>query len=163
MEGKKVSESAVQTAQLMSPQDANAAGNVHGGIIMKLIDDAAGAVAYRHARSNVVTVSIDRLSFLNPIFVGDLVTFKASINMAGKTSMDIGVRVEAENLITGQVRHTASAYLTYVALDGHGKPKTVAPLIIETREEERRLGQALGRREIRRQTQESHAGLVPEE
>jgi len=163
MEGKKVSESAVHTAQLMSPQDANAAGNVHGGIIMKLIDDAAGAVAYRHARSNVVTVSIDRLNFLNPIFVGDLVTFKASINMAGKTSMDIGVKVEAENLITGQVRHTASAYLTYVALDAHGKPKTVAPLIIETKEEERRLGQALGRREIRRQAQESHARLALEE
>ena len=85
--GKKVKESAVLTAQLMSPQDANAAGNVHGGVIMKLIDDAAGAVAYRHARSNVVTVSIDRLNFLHPIFVGDLVTFKASINMAGKTSI----------------------------------------------------------------------------
>jgi len=110
MNGKRVSESAVHTAQLMSPQDANAAGNVHGGVIMKLIDDAGGAVAYRHARSNVVTVSIDRLNFLNPIFVGDLVTFKASINMAGKSSMDIGVRVEAENLITGQVRHAASAY-----------------------------------------------------
>ena len=156
MDGKTISESAVQTAQLMSPQDANAAGNVHGGVIMKLIDDAAGAVAYRHARSNVVTVSIDRLSFLNPIFVGDLVTFKASINMAGKTSMDIGVRVEAENLITGQLRHAASAYLTYVALDVDGKPKTVAPLIIETNEEERRFRQALARKEIRRQAQESH-------
>jgi uncharacterized protein (TIGR00369 family) len=132
MDGKRVIESAVLTAQLMCPQDANAAGNVHGGVIMKLIDDAAGAVAYRHARSNVVTASIDRLNFLDPIFVGDLVTFKASINMVGKTSMDIGVRVEAENLITGQVRHTASAYLTYVALDAHSKPKPVPPRIIET-------------------------------
>lgn len=162
MGGKKVSESAVQTAQLMSPQDANAAGNVHGGVIMKLIDDAAGAVAYRHARSNVVTVSIDRLNFLNPIFVGDLVTFKASINMAGKTSMDIGVRVEAENLITGQVRHAASAYLTYVALDIEGKPKEVAPLIIETEDEKRRLHQASMRRHIRRQAHDNHARLVPE-
>jgi len=161
MDGKTVSESAVQTAQLMSPQDANAAGNVHGGVIMKLIDDAAGAVAYRHARSNVVTVSIDRLNFLNPIFVGDLVTFKASLNMAGKTSMDIGVRVEAENLITGQVRHTASAYLTYVALDADGKPKAVAPLIIETKEEERRFRQALARKEIRRQAQEGHVKSLP--
>jgi len=161
MDGKTVSESAVQTAQLMSPQDANAAGNVHGGVIMKLIDDAAGAVAYRHARSNVVTVSIDRLNFLNPIFVGDLVTFKASLNMAGKTSMDIGVRVEAENLITGQVRHTASAYLTYVALDVDGKPKTVAPLIIETKEEERRFHQTLARKEIRRQAQEGHVKSLP--
>ncbi len=162
MDGKTVSESAVQTAQLMSPQDANAAGNVHGGVIMKLIDDAAGAVAYRHARSNVVTVSIDRLSFLNPIFVGDLVTFKASLNMAGQTSMDIGVRVEAENLITGQVRHTASAYLTYVALDVDGKPKTVASLFIETKEGERRFRQALARKEIRRQAQENHDKLVQE-
>jgi acyl-CoA hydrolase len=156
MDGKKVVESAVLTAQLMSPQDANAAGNVHGGVIMKLIDDAAGAVAYRHARSNVVTASIDRLNFLDPIFVGDLVTFKASINMAGKTSMDIGVRVEAENLITGQVRHTASAYLTYVALDAHSKPKPVPPLIIETQEEKHRFQKALARKEFRRQEKEPH-------
>ena len=156
MDGKKVIESAVLTAQLMSPQDANAAGNVHGGVIMKLIDDAAGAVAYRHARSNVVTASIDRLNFLDPIFVGDLVTFKASINMAGKTSMDIGVRVEAENLITGQVRHTASAYLTYVALDAHSKPKPVPPLIIETQEEKHRFQKALARKEFRRQEKEPH-------
>ena len=154
MEGKRVSESSVLTAQLMSPQDANAAGNVHGGVIVKLIDDAGGAVAYRHARSNVVTVSIDRLSFLHPVFVGDLVTFKASINVAGKTSMDVGVRVEAENLITGQVRHAASAYLTYVALDTESKPKPVAPLIIETEEEKRRFLQAQARKEIRRQERE---------
>jgi uncharacterized protein (TIGR00369 family) len=162
MEGKKVSESVVLTAQLMSPHDANAAGNVHGGIIMKLIDDAGGAVAYRHARSNVVTVSIDRLNFLHPVFVGDLVTFKASMNMAGKTSMDIGVRIEAENLITGQVRHTASAYLTYVALDPQSMPKSVAPLILETKEEERRFRQALDRKEMRRQEKERHAMPVSE-
>lgn len=149
MEGKKVSESAVLTAQLMSPQDANPAGNVHGGVVMKLIDDAGGAVAYRHARSNVVTASIDRLSFHHPIFVGDLVTFRASINMAGRTSMDVGVRVEAENLLTGQVRHTASAYLTYVALGADSKPTPVAPLILETEEDERRFRQALARKEIR--------------
>jgi len=154
MEGKKVSESAVLTAQLMSPQDANAAGNVHGGVIMKLIDDAGGAVAYRHARSNVVTASIDRLSFHHPVFVGDLVTFKASINMAGRTSMDIGVRVEAENLITGEVRHTASAYLTYVALDTNLKPNPVAPLILETEEQERRFRQALARKEGRKYERE---------
>lgn len=155
MEGKRVSESAVLMAQLMSPQDANAAGNVHGGVIMKLIDDAGGAVAYRHARSNVVTVSIDRLSFHHPVFIGDLVTFKASINSAGRTSMEVGVRVEAENLITGEVRHTASAYLTYVALDEDLKPKAIAPLIFESEEQERRCRQALARREIRRQERES--------
>jgi acyl-CoA hydrolase len=154
MEGKKVSDSAVLTAQLMAPQDANAAGNVHGGVMMKLIDDAGGAVAYRHARSNVVTASIDRLSFHHLVFVGDLVTFKASINMAGRTSMDIGVRVEAENLITGEVRHTASAYLTYVALDANLKPKPVAPLILETEEQERRFRLALARKEGRKQERE---------
>jgi acyl-CoA hydrolase len=154
MEGKKVSETALLMAQLMSPQDANIAGNVHGGVVMKLIDDAGGAVAYRHARSNVVTVSIDRLSFTHPVFVGDLVTFKASINMAGTTSMDIGVRVEAENLITGEVRHAASAYLTYVALDADSKPKAVAPLILENAEQERRFRQALARRNIRKQERE---------
>jgi len=154
MEGKKVSESAVLMAQLMSPQDANIAGNVHGGVVMKLIDDAGGAVAYRHARSNVVTVSIDRLSFKHPVFVGDLVTFKASMNMAGTTSMDVGVRVEAENLITGEVRHAASAYLTYVALGPDSKPQAVAPLIMENAEHERRFRQALARRDIRKQERE---------
>ncbi|HVN24790.1 MAG TPA: acyl-CoA thioesterase [Syntrophorhabdales bacterium] len=155
MEGKKVSESAVLMAQLMSPQDANIAGNVHGGVIMKLIDDAGGAVAYRHARSNVVTVSIDRLSFDHPVLVGDLVTFKASINMAGRTSMDVGVRVEAENLLTGEVRHAASAYLTYVALGADSKPTPVAPLILENEEQERRFRKALARRNIRKQEREN--------
>lgn len=157
MDGKKVSESAVLMAQLMSPQDANAAGNVHGGVIMKLIDDAGGAVAYRHARSNVVTVSIDRLNFHHPVFIGDLVTFKASMNLAGRTSMEVGVRVEAENLITGEVRHTASAYLTYVALDENLRPRPVAPLIFESEEQERRSRQAMARKEIRRKERESEA------
>jgi uncharacterized protein (TIGR00369 family) len=141
-------------AQLMSPQDANAAGNVHGGVIMKLIDDAGGAVAYRHARSNVVTVSIDRLSFHHPVFVGDLVTCKASMNLVGRSSMEVGVRVEAENLISGEVRHTASAYLTYVALDEDLKPKAVAPLIFESEEQQRRSRQALARKKTRRQEKE---------
>ena len=154
MEGKKVGDSAVLMAQLMTPQDANPAGNVHGGVIMKLIDNAGGAAAYRHARSNVVTVSIDRLSFHHPVFVGDLVTCKASLNMAGSTSMEVGVRVEAENLITGEVRHTASAYLTYVALNTDSKPKVVVPLILESEADERRHRRALARREIRRQLKE---------
>ena len=154
MEGKKVSDSALLMAQLMTPQDANPAGNVHGGVIMKLIDNAGGAAAYRHARSNVVTVSIDRLSFHHPVFVGDLVTCKASLNMAGSTSMEVGVRVEAENLITGEVRHTASAYLTYVALNADSKPKVVAPLILESEADERRHRRALARREMRRQLKE---------
>ena len=146
MEGKRVHESAIIMSQLMNPEDTNLAGNVHGGVIMKLIDNAAGCVAARHSRSNVVTASIDRLDFYNPVFVGDLVTLKASLNFVGKTSMELGVRVEAENLITGHIRHTASAYLTFVALDSNGRPSHLSPLILETDEEKRRNQEARDRR-----------------
>src|SRR5512145_2404928 len=122
MEGKRVRDSSVIMAQMMIPQDANPAGNVHGGVVVKIIDEAAGVVAARHSRSNVVTASIDRMDFHNPIFDGDLLFFKASLNYVGRTSMEIGVRVEAENLMTGEVRHAASAYLTYVAIDRQGRP-----------------------------------------
>jgi acyl-CoA hydrolase len=116
---------------------------------MKLIDNAAGCAAARHARSNVVTASIDRLDFHNPVFVGDLVTLKASLNFVGKTSMELGVRVEAENLITGQIRHTASAYLTFVALDSNGRPLPLSSLVLETDEEKRRNQEAKDRRKTR--------------
>jgi uncharacterized protein (TIGR00369 family) len=149
MEGKRVRDSSVVMAQMMIPQDANPAGNVHGGVVVKLIDEAAGVVASRHARSNVVTASIDRMVFHTPVFVGDLLTVTAGLNLVGRTSMEIGVRVEAENLITGEVRHAATAYLTYVALDAQGKPRTVPPLILETGEEKRRNEEAARRRETR--------------
>jgi uncharacterized protein (TIGR00369 family) len=149
MEGKRIRESTIIMAQLMNPQDANLAGNVHGGAIMKLIDNAAGSAAVRHARSNVVTASIDRIDFHNPVFVGDLVTVRASINYVGKTSMEIGVRVEAENLVTGLRRHTASAYLTFVALDINGRPMPLSPLLLETDEEKRRNREAQDRRKTR--------------
>lgn len=149
MEGKPVKDSSVIMAQMMIPLDANPAGNVHGGVVVKIIDEAAGVVAARHSRSNVVTASIDRMDFHDPVFVGDVLFFKASLNLVGKTSMEIGVRVEAENVITGVVRHAASAYLTYVALDPNGKPREVPPLILETEEEQRRNGEARRRREVR--------------
>ncbi|HYA86729.1 MAG TPA: acyl-CoA thioesterase [Nitrospirota bacterium] len=149
MEGKCVSNSSVIMAQMMIPQDANPAGNVHGGVVVKIIDEAAGVVAARHTRMNVVTASIDRMDFHHPIFVGDLLFFKASLNFVGKTSMEIGVRVEAENLKTGEVRHAASAYLTYVAIDHQGKPVPVPPLILETEEERRRNNDARSRRSLR--------------
>ncbi len=149
MDGKTVNETRIIMAQMMNPQDANPAGNVHGGVIMKLIDTAAGAVAIRHSRTTVVTASIDRLDFHDPIFIGDLVTFKASLNLVGKSSMEIGVRVEAENLKTGVIRKTASAYLTYVALGKNGKPVPVPPLILETEEDRRRNCEAQVRRKIR--------------
>ena len=149
MEAKTVKESAVIMAQLMGPQDINNAGNVHGGVVMKLIDTVAGVVAIKHARHNAVTASIDRLDFHYPVFAGDLVTFKASVNYVGKTSMEIGVRVDTENLYTGEVRHTSSAYLTYVCLDKAGRPIPLPPAIMETDDEKRRNREAAARREIR--------------
>jgi uncharacterized protein (TIGR00369 family) len=149
MEGKRVEESSVVMSQLMNPQDTNIAGNVHGGVIMKLIDTAAGVAAIRHARSNAVTASIDRLDFHHPVFIGDVLTLRATLNHVGRTSMEVGVRVEAENPLTGKRRHTASAYLTYVALDGSGRPMPLPLLILETEEEMRRNREATARRKTR--------------
>ncbi|MDD5082567.1 MAG: acyl-CoA thioesterase, partial [Dehalococcoidales bacterium] len=128
MKARRISESSVVMTQMMTPQDVNVAGNVHGGVIMKLIDSAGGVVAIRHARQNAVTACVDRLDFHHPVFVGDLLTLKASVNLVGKTSMEVGVRVESENLISGQNWHTASAYLTYVSLDKDGRPVMIPPI-----------------------------------
>jgi acyl-CoA hydrolase len=133
----------------MSPEDANPAGNVQGGVIMKLVDEAGGIVAKRHSRMNVVTASVDRIDFLHPVYIGDVLTIKASLNLVGRTSMEVGARVEAENPLTGEIRHTASAFLTYVALDDNGRPAEVPPLILETEEEKRRNKEAQARREVR--------------
>jgi len=149
MQAKRIRESAVTLAQVMNPQDANPAGNVHGGVIMKLIDTAAGAAAIKHAGLNCVTASIDRLDFHNPVFIGDLVTLRASINYTGKSSMEAGVRVESQNLFTGETRHTVSAYLTFVALDKQGRPAPIPQLILETADEWRRHREAQARREAR--------------
>ncbi len=149
MDGKRVRDSSVIMAQMMNPQDANPAGNVHGGVLVRIIDEAAAVVAARHSRSNVVTASIDRMDFHTPVLVGDVLFFKAALNHVGRTSMEIGVRVEAENLIAGTVRHAASAYLTYVALDAAGRPKEVPPLLLETDEDRRRNTEAKLRRDIR--------------
>ena len=149
MKGKKVSESCVIHSHVMMPQDANQAGNVHGGQIMKHIDTTAGVVACRHARRNVVTASLDRIDFFHPVYVGDLLTLKASLNFVGKTSMEIGVRVEAENLLKGKTLHTASAFLTFVALDKNGLPTKVPPLILISDEEKRRNKAAKERKEMR--------------
>jgi acyl-CoA hydrolase len=149
MDDKRVKDSTVIMAQMMIPLHANPAGNVHGGVVVKIIDEAAGVVAARHCRTNVVTASIDRMNFHVPVLVGDLLHFKASLNFVGRTSMEIGVRVEAENLMTGEVHHAASAYLTYVAIDRQGKPVPVPGLILETDEERRRNREAKDRRDAR--------------
>lgn len=150
-EAKTAAQSAVTMTHQVLPEDANPAGNVHGGVILKLIDTAAGVVAMRHVRGWAVTASIDRMDFLRPVYVGELVTLKASLNLVGRTSMEIGVRVEAENLLTGEVRHTNSAYLTFVALDEDGCPRPAPPLRAEGEEAERRLREAQRRRDLRRQ------------
>jgi uncharacterized protein (TIGR00369 family) len=164
MQGKRIKESSILLAQVMNPQDANPAGNVHGGVIMKLIDTAAGSAAMKHSRSNCVTASIDRLDFHNPVFIGDLVTLRAGLNFTGKSSMEVGVRVESQNLLTGEIRHTVSAYMTFVALDKNGKPIAIPPLILETPEEQRRNREAQARREarLREKTKEKACQLVAE-
>lgn len=146
---RPVAASKTVMARAMLPSDANPWGNVHGGEVMKLIDSCAGVAAQRHARSKVVTARIDELSFLVPVVVGDLVTAKASVNDVGRTSMEVGVRVESENTLTGKVAHVASAYLVFVAIDGQGKPAPLPPLLAETDEERRRMAAAKARRELR--------------
>ncbi len=149
VEGKTVKESATTITQFMTTQDTNNSGNVHGGVIMKLIDTTGGLVAIRHARTSAVTASIDRLDFHHPVYVSDLLTLKASLNFVGRTSMEVGVRVEAESIKTGVIRHTASAYITYVSLGPDGRPIQLPPLILETEEEIRRNCEAQARREMR--------------
>jgi acyl-CoA hydrolase len=146
MQEKRVNDSRITMAHVMLPQDTNPAGNVHGGSVMKFIDNAAASVAIRHTRGNAVTASVDRIDFYNPVYLGNILTLKASLNLVGRTSMEVGVRVEAENPYTGEINHTASAYLTIVALDENGRPKEVPGLIIETEEELRRNRAAKARR-----------------
>jgi uncharacterized protein (TIGR00369 family) len=149
MKNKKVSDSKVTMAVSMQPADANPAGNVHGGVIMKQIDTAAAVCAIRHAGKLAVTASIDRLDFHHPVFVGELLFLKACINLVGSSSMEAGVRVEAENPLRGTVRHVASAYLTFVALDEEGNPASVPGLVLDGPEEERRNKEARQRRRLR--------------
>ncbi len=149
MEGKTVEETSFIISHVALPKDANIAGNVHGSVVMKYIDIAAGVVAIRHARGRAVTASINRLDFFNPVFVGDLIILKASIHLVGKSSMDIGVRVETEDMSTGDINYISSAYLTLVALDEDGRPKAVPPLILVSEEEKRRNQETLLRKDIK--------------
>ncbi len=149
MEAKTVAHSSVIMRHMVSQHDANLAGIMHGGVVMKHIDDAAGVVAIKHTGSNVVTASIDRLDFHHPVLIGNLLTIKACINMVGKSSMEIGVRVEAEDIISQKIRHTASAYLTFVALDENNRPSSAPPLEILTTDEKRRNREAMDRKQVR--------------
>lgn len=139
-------QSAVTLSLLMGPNDANTMGNVHGGVIMRLVDEAGALAAIRHARRPAVTVRIDSMTFYEPVYVGDLLKLHAMVNWVGNTSIEVGVKVEAENPLTGQRTHTNSAYCVYVALDEGRRPCPVPPLRIETDEEQRRWAEAEERR-----------------
>ena len=149
MESKTVTESQALLAHWMGPNDANGSGNIHGGTVMKLIDEVAGVAALKHARRRIVTASMDSVTFLVPLYVGDVVTFKASVNAAWRTSMEVGIRVEAENPVTGEIRHSNTAYATFVALDENSRPAQVRPLVAETARQERRMSEAQLRRRNR--------------
>jgi acyl-CoA hydrolase len=136
-------------SELMMPQHANIMGNVFGGVLVSLVDRAAAVAAIRHARRPCVTVSVDKVNFREPIRVGELVTALARVNFTGRSSMEIGVKVIAENVLTGEQRHTNSCYLTYVALDDHGQPTQVPPVVPETPDEKRRYDRAAKRRATR--------------
>ncbi len=142
MDAKSPSDSTTVLARLMGIADANNAGNVHGGTVMKLCDEAAGLAAIKHCGRRVVTAAMDRMAFLVPVNVGDVVTFSATVNAAWRSSMEVGVHVTAENPRTGDVRHTNTAYLTMVALDDHGQPAPVPPVLAATPDEIRRQREA---------------------
>lgn len=150
LRAKPVSASRVVLSTFMNPADANPLGSVHGGVILRLVDEAGGVAAARHARRPTVTAALDSMTFRSPVSIGSLVTFKASVNYAGNTSVEVGVRVETEDLLTGEIRHTSSAYLVYVALDEEGKPCPVPRLIPETEEDRRRMAAAEARMAARR-------------
>lgn len=139
---KSVRDSRITLSQLMHPEHANLLGNVHGGWIMKLVDEAGALACMRHAQKKVVTVAIDSMVFRQPIRIGDLIILNAEVSYAGRTSMEAEVQVLAENPVTGERIHTNTAYLVYVALDDEGRPTSVPGLKVETEEERRRMEQA---------------------
>ncbi len=148
---KSVSASRTIISLQMLPSDANPMGNVHGGTILKLVDVAAAVAAMRHTRTNVVSASIERMDFYHPVYVGNLLILKASVNFSGRTSVESGVRIEAEDLKTGKVTHTGSSYVTYVALDDEGKPTEVPELVPHSAVEKKRWSEAKQRRTQRLQ------------
>jgi acyl-CoA hydrolase len=146
---KSPSGSSVSLSRIMEVTDANLLGNVHGGEIMKMVDNAGGLAAMKHCGGPVVTAAMDEMQFIEPVYVGDVVTVKAMVNDTGRTSLEVGVRVEADNVITGRHVHTSSAYLVYVALDMEGRPRPVPPVVPENAEQAQRQHEATLRRQNR--------------
>lgn len=149
MQGKRAEESRVTLTQLMGPGTANTLGNVHGGFIMKLCDEAGAMAAVKHARSAVVTVAIDSMAFHSAVSIGNLLTVTAEVTWTGRTSMETRVLVTAENVLSGETTHTNTAYFVYVALGKQGRPAPVPPLVCETEEEKARLERAAARQALR--------------
>ena len=149
LKGKPISASRISIAQLMQPEHANNLGNVHGGWIMKLVDEAGALACMRHAQRRVVTVAIDQMVFRQPIRIGDLVILNAEVTYAGRTSMEAEVQVTAENPVSGERTHTNTAYVVYVAMDEGGKPVSVPPLFAETEDEKQRMAKAEERQKHR--------------
>lgn len=152
---KPVRESEHETSELMMPHHANNLGHVFGGVMLSMMDKTAAVAAFRHCRMNVVTASIDRVDFREPIYVGDLVVMKSAVNYVGRSSMEVGVRVEAEELLTGRRRHTNSCYLTFVAVDRNGRPVEVPAVVAETPDQTRRFHAAQQRRKRRLEEREA--------
>jgi len=146
---KPIRDSRITLSQLMHPEHANLLGNVHGGWIMKLVDEAGALACMRHAQCKVVTVAIDSMVFRQPIRIGDLIILNAEVSYTGRTSMEAEVQVQAENPLTGERTHTNTAYLVYVALDDAGRPASVPPLQAETDDEKSRMEKAKARQEYR--------------
>lgn len=158
---KYIKDSQVELNQFMMPEHANPLGNVHGGIIMKLVDEAGGLCAMRHAQRPVVTVAIDSMTFHSPVRVGSVINLHAHLNYVGRTSMEVGVWVTAENPLSGERTRTNSAYLVYVALDNQGRPTPVPGLTLETEEEEQRWGRAQARQARRLQVEDQPRPTPP--
>jgi uncharacterized protein (TIGR00369 family) len=146
---RRVADSSVTLTQMMEVTDANVAGNVHGGVIMRLVDTAAALAAIKHSGGLALTVGIDEMTFLEPVHIGEVLELRASVNDVGRTSMECGVRVDAHDPLSGTVRHVNSAYLVFVAVDGDGRPRPVPSLVVETDAERGRQREAKLRRERR--------------
>lgn len=149
MPGKKVSDSVSETIGLPYSGMFNPTGNLHGGELFKMIDDIGGVAAMRHSSSNVVTASVSWLRYIDSVYAGELLILKSSVHAVGRTSMEVGVRVEADNLVIGEKRHVATCFLTYVSVDEQGHPREVPPLLVESEDERRRQKKAEERKKAR--------------
>ena len=156
-QGHSIAYSRSSTTRLMDVLDANGRGNVHGGVIMRMVDEAAAIVAIKHAHHSVVTARVDRFDFLAPAYIGNVVSVNCALNYVGRTSMEVGVEVTAEDLMTGEVRHVASSEVIFVALDENRKPTPVPPLVPANAEEEARIAKARARRERMKKIEEELA------